>query len=85
MIIDTNLVCLNCKYFNPDLQELGFYFCDAFPNPEKMTPEQLKQREEKGITIDPKGIPDEIIFGENNHSTPCCEQVGDFVFTPIEK
>ena len=77
-------ICLKCKYFTP--KKVGEYFyCIAFPNMEKRTPEELKQREEEGITIDPKGIPDEIIFGENNHSTPCCNQVGDFVFTPIEK
>lgn len=84
MIIPTDLICINCKFFNPDLQEMGFYFCDAFPNPEPWTDEELKQRQAEGITIDPKGIPDEIIFGENDHTTPCCGQVGDFVFTPIE-
>ena len=77
-------ICLKCKNFTP--KGIGEYFyCNAFPNPEPWTEEELKQRQEQGITIDPKGIPDEIIFGENDHTTPCCDQVGDFVYTPIEK
>ena len=85
MLIEPNLICLNCVNFTPDLDQEGMFYCKAFPNPEPWTPEELKLRIDKGITIDPKGIPDEIIFGENDHSTPCCGQVGDFVLTPKEK
>jgi hypothetical protein len=77
-------ICLSCKNFTP--KAVGEYFyCSAFPTAETRTPEELKKRQEEGITIDPKGIPDEILFGQNNHSKPCCSQVGDFVFTPKEK
>jgi len=32
----------------------------------------------------PKGIPDEILFGENDHTTPLPDQGNDIVFEPIE-
>ena len=70
---------MGCKY-----NINGSLYCKAFPNPEKRTPEDLKKREEEGITLDPKGIPDEILFGEDNHSEKISGQVGDFVFTPDE-
>lgn len=33
----------------------------------------------------PKGIPDIIIFGENDHTMPLKDQKNDIVFEPIEK
>jgi len=32
----------------------------------------------------PKGIPDEILQGENDHTTPLPDQGNDIVFEPIE-
>jgi hypothetical protein len=80
-------ICLKCKNLTPNADEDGSLFCLAFPNREPWTPEELKQRYNEGITLDPKGIPDEIIFGENDHSIPLQGQTGDFVFTegtPVE-
>ena len=84
MTLNERPICVNCKYFTPDKREDGIFYCEAFPNPEPWTEAELIQREGEGITLDPKGIPDEIIFGQNDHSTPLPGQVGDFIFTPKE-
>lgn len=75
-------ICLKCKHFNPDLNgdSEGIFFCEAFPKPESWTKKELRMRENRGILIDPKGIPDEIIFGENDHSKLIKGQEGDFIF-----
>ncbi len=74
-------ICLNCKHFTPNIEgKQGIFYCLAFPNEEQRTPEEIAQRQAQGITIDPKGIPDEILFGDNDHTTPIAGQVGDFVF-----
>jgi len=77
-------ICMKCANFTPGLYEDGMWYCKAFPTPEPWTEEEVKERVDGGNMLDPKGIPDEIIFGENNHSQPLEGQVGDFVFTPIE-
>jgi hypothetical protein len=77
-------ICLKCKNFTPDANEDGMFFCNAFPKAETWTKKELKVRYEKdGIMIDPKGIPDEVIFGENDHSKVIKEQEGDFIFESI--
>ena len=63
--------------------QAGSFYCAAFPNTEVHTPEQIAERDALGISVvDPKGIPDEIIFGGNDHSKPISGQVGTFIFTP---
>jgi hypothetical protein len=57
----------------------GFY-CKAFPVDEQRTTEEVKLRQAMGITLDPKGIPDEILLGENDHSSPFPTQTNDIVF-----
>lgn len=83
MQLTKEIICLKCKNLTPN--EMGSLFCKAFPDKEIRTPAEVKEREDEGITLNTKGIPDEIIFGESGHTEPCCDQVGDFVFTPIEK
>jgi len=77
-------ICLNCANrmkSNPN----GVYYCAAFPNTEKRSKEDIEKRKGEGITLDPKGIPDEIIWGENDHSVPLEGQEGEFVYNPILK
>jgi len=78
-------ICQNCKNFTPDSENEGLFYCKAFPTPEKRTPEDVQSRLKEGINLDPKGIPDDILFGENDHIFPIEGQVGDFVFTPVEE
>ena len=73
-------ICMTCKNFTPDANEDGMFFCKAFPNIEPWTKAELKKREDDGITLDPKGIPDEVISGDNNHSKKITGQTGDFIF-----
>lgn len=80
----TDPKCFNCRNLTPKDEE-GFFYCKAFPNKENRTDEEIQKRVDSGIIIDPKGIPDEIILGENDHTEPCCGQVGDFIYTPKEK
>ena len=77
-------ICLNCKWFTPDTEN-GLFYCKAFPNPEQRTSEDMQQRVNSGIMLDPKGIPDEVLLGENPHTEPIAGQVGEYVFTPLPK
>lgn len=83
-MIIINPICMKCKHFKPGLQEEGLFYCDAFTEPEVWTEEELKQRQAEGITLDPKGIPDEIIFGENDHSKPLENQSNDIIFEELK-
>ena len=81
-------ICLTCKHLTPYIDKEGYFYCAAFPNTEVRTPEEIQTRINEGITIDPKGIPDEVLFGENPHTSPIEGQVGDFIYsegTPQEQ
>lgn len=73
-------ICWKCKNFTPDANEESSFFCKAFPTAEKWTKAELKKRLDGGNTLDPKGIPDEVIFGDNDHSEKIAGQTGDFIF-----
>ena len=77
--------CLDCKFFTPNGGDgPGFYYCKAFPNQEVRTAEELRERKNNGITDDPKGIPDDILFGKNDHYTPVEGQVLPYLNNPVK-
>lgn len=78
MHIDENLICYKCKHFRIDKDDKdSTLYCAAFNKTEDEDKTDYP-------TLWPKGIPDEIIDGDNLHKTPLKDQDNDIVFEPVE-